>query len=117
MAPFAPAAEIVSKLMSLSWPDSRPIFELYRRGDLVDLARHRDFVEPGKEPHHREPVPEMGGARPCDLGRVLDRLRQDARVLARYDLRAVRLQRLREPHRRRVRIEPDARLRFAERLE
>ena len=67
------------------------------------------FVEPGEEASERGAVAKMRGPGAFDLGRVLDRLGQDARVFASDDLRAGSLEHLLEAHGRRLRIEADAR--------
>ena len=84
MAPFGPAPEMVSKLISFSACVSlRMRLELARGGDLVEPALRRLAVEPGEEARHGRPVALVGGARALDLGRVLARLGQQARDRAR----------------------------------
>ena len=91
------------------------LFELHRRADLIDPARGRMLVEPGEEARHRRAVADMRGAGARDLGVVLDRLGQNAGVVAGDDLGAGSFENLREAHRRRVRIEADARRLLAKR--
>ena len=83
------------------------LFELHRRADLVDPAREGILVEPCEEADDRYSVAEMRGAGALDLGRVLDRLRQNARVVSGDDLGACGLEDVREAHRRRLRVEAD----------
>src|SRR5215471_4675152 len=74
-------------------------------------------VEPGKETNDGGAVTEMCGARAVDLGLVLDRLRQDARIVSGYDLGASGFEHVLEAHRRRLRVEADARLPLPKGLE
>ena len=75
----------------------------------------RMLIEPGEEARHRRAIANMRGACACDLGCVLDRLWQNAGVVAGDDLGAGGLENLREAHRRRVRIEAHARRLLAKR--
>ena len=84
------------------------LFELHRRADLIDPARGGILVEPGEEADDRCSVAEMRGAGALDLGRVLDRLGQNAGIVSGDDLGTCGFEDVRETHRRRLRIEADA---------
>ncbi len=89
--------------------------EALRDGDLVEPAAGRLAVEPGEEAHDGGPVALVGGAGALDLGRVLARLGQQARVGAAHDAGLAAAELAEEPARRRGRIEPDALVRALER--
>src|SRR5215471_17790221 len=74
-------------------------------------------VEPGKETDDGGAVTEMRSARAVDLCLVLDRLRQNARIVSGYDLGASGFEHVLEAHRRRLRVEADARLSLPKGLE
>ena len=71
--------------------------------DLVDAALRRLAIEPGEEAHHGGAVALVRGARALDLGGVLARLGQDARIGRAHDAGLAALELAEEPERRRRR--------------
>src|SRR6185312_6719401 len=76
--------------------------------DLAQLALRRRAREPGEEPRQRRAVAAMRGARAVELGRVLARFRQKARIGGAMDRGPARLEPVEHPGGGRAGIGKDA---------